>query len=201
MAKRKPGHYRGKGRPSFTMKPGTPMPQSMHPAIRKAERDISKLKEVAKAGRKKMLSAAAARKTGSAVVKYKPPTTPKPVAPTPSPAPAAKPAAKQYGRIGRSKVGRLLTGQTGKSLIKGAVGKSFLRRAATRIGGTALRFGGPIGAAYGAVVGARDIVKAGYHGGKLLKLKSQERGMAKRSKAKYGTIAAAARTRKARTGR
>ena len=204
MAKRKPKLIRGKGRSSFTMKPGTPMPQSMHPAIRKVEREVSKLKKVAKAGKARIRTAAAqkqaAKKTGQAVVKYTPPKTPKPVAPSPGPSPA-KPAASKYGRIGSSKIGKLLTGQTGKSLITGAAGKSFLRRAATGIIGTGLKFAGPIGAAYGAVAGARYTAIAAKEGIKAVSEHRKLGSMRKRSKAKYGTLEAAARTRKARTGR
>lgn len=204
MAKRKPKLIRGRGRPSFTMKPGTPMPQEMHPAIRKAEREITKLKATQKTGLERIKTAAtqrkAAEKTGQAVVKYTPPKTPKPVAPDPSPDKAAKPA-KKYGRIGRSRVGRLLTGQTGKSIIAKAAGKGLLRRAAARVVGTGLRFAGPVGAAYGAVVGARDIAIAAKEGVVAVKERTKLKGMRKRSKAKYGTLEAAARTRKAMTGK
>ncbi len=221
MAKRKPGHFRGKGRSSFTMKPGTPMPQSMHPAIRKAEREITKLKEVSKTGRASIRKAAAqrqaAKKTGSAVVKYEPPKTAKPVAPKPSPAKIAAPkppgairkfaglhkqGASFAGRIGKSPVGRLLTGETGRRIIKGAAGKGLLRRAAARVVGTSLKFAGPVGAVYGAAVGARDIYKAGKRiHQRVIKPKLAERSLRKKSEEKYGTLEKAARTRKAMTGR
>lgn len=207
MAKRKPANYRGprkwsagrsatsvRAGPSFTMKPGTPMPQSMHPAIRKAEFDIAKYK-------KGLAQRAAAKKTGSAVAEYTPPKTAKPTAPKPSPTPTPdKPAASKYGRIGRSKVGRLLTGQTGKSIMAKAATKGFIRGAIPKVLGLGLR-ATPLATAYYGVRGAIDIGVAGYQGGKALKLKAKERGMAKRSKAKYGTIAAATRTRKAMTGK
>ncbi len=212
MAKRKPESYKGprkwsagrsatsvKAGPSFTMKPGTPMPQSMHPAIRKVEFDIKKYK-------KGIAQRAASKKAGSAVVEYTPPktakpTAAKPVAPTPSPTPTPdKPAASKFGRIGKSKIGRLLTGQTGKSMMAKAAGKGLIRGLAPKALGLALR-ATPLGTAWYSLTGGIDIARSGYHGGKALQLKAKERGMAKRSKAKYGTIAAATRTRKAMTGK
>ena len=159
----------------------------------------------------------AAKRTGSAVVKYEPPKTAKPTAPTPSPAKPAAPkrpgfirrfaglhkqGASFAGRIGKSPVGRLMTGETGRSIIKGAAGKGMLRRAAAWGVGKGLRWAGPAGVLYGAVVGARDIGRAAkrIHKG-VIKPKLAERRLRKSSEAKYGTIEKAARTRKALTGR
>lgn len=211
MAKRKPEIYKGprkwsagrsatsvRAGPSFTMKPGTPMPQAMHPAIRKAEFDIAKYK-------KGLAQRQAAKKAGSAVVEYTPPKTAKPTAPaapTPSPTPTTpkKPKTKP-GIIGRSGIGRLLRGQTGRRMQRAAAGKGLIRGLAPKALGFVLRRATPAATVYYGVRGGIDTGIAAYQGVKALKLKAEERSMAKRSKAKYGTIAAATRTRKAMTGK
>lgn len=94
------------------------------------------------------------------------------------------------------------TTNVAKSFAK-TTGKHFAKFASTGAGkaiGTVAKRAGPIGLAYGAVSGAVSIAKAGYHGAKAISAHRDLDVMKKKSKSKYGTLAAAARTRRKMTG-
>lgn len=155
----------------------------------------------------------AAKKTGTALVEYKKPTAPTPTPDKPATAPKRPGAVRRFaglhkqgaiaaGRIGKSPVGRLMTGETGRSIMKKAATKGFIRGAIPKALGFGLRWAGPAGVVYGAVVGARDIgIAAKRIHQRVIKPKLAERRLRKRSEEKYGTLEKAARTRKAMTGR
>lgn len=159
------------------------------------------------------LQKTAAKKTGTALVEYKKPTVPTPTPDKPAAAPKRPGAIRRFaglhkqgaigaGRIGKSPVGRLLTGETGRRIMTKAATKGFIRGAIPKALGFGLRWAGPIGVAYSAVVGGRDIIRAGkrIHKG-VIKPKLAERRLRIKSEEKYGTLEKAARTRKAMTGR
>lgn len=155
----------------------------------------------------------AAKKTGTALVEYKKPTAPTPTPDKPAAAPKRPGAVRRFaglhkqggsfaGAIGKSPVGRLMTGETGRRVMTKAATKGFIRGAIPKALGFGLRWAGPAGVAWGAVVGTRDIIKAGKRiHQRVIKPKLAERGLRIRSEAKYGTLEKAARTRKAMTGR
>lgn len=84
--------------------------------------------------------------------------------------------------------------------FKKTVGKSFAKGVA-RGGLKALRFAGPVGAAIAAAQGAYQIGKAAGHGIKAISAYRDLDLAKKKSKAKYGTLRAAAATRREMTGK
>ncbi len=87
----------------------------------------------------------------------------------------------------------------GKKFTK-TVGRSFAKGVASG-GLKALRFAGPVGVAFGAAHGAHQISKAAYHGVKAISAYKDLDVAKKKSKAKYGTLRAAAATRRKMTGK
>lgn len=125
-------------------------------------------------------------------------------------------AAKRGIKVGPAKavkkVERSMTrGRTVRSplsKLKGAekaLGKQFKKTAARSfakgVARKALRFAGPVGVALGAAEGAHQIGKAAYHGAKAVTAYRDLDVSRKKSKAKYGTLARAARTRRKMTGK
>jgi hypothetical protein len=94
------------------------------------------------------------------------------------------------------------------SKLKGAekaLGKKFKKTAARSfakgVARKALRFAGPVGLAVAAGEGAYQIGKAIGHGAKAVSAYRDLDIAKKKSKSKYGTLAAAARTRRKMTGK
>jgi hypothetical protein len=95
------------------------------------------------------------------------------------------------------------TGSVAKSFAK-ATGKHFAKFAASGAGkaiGAVAKRAGPVGLAYGAAVGAVNIGKAAGHGIMAVSAHRDLDVLSKKSKAKYGTLRAAAATRRAMTGK
>lgn len=111
-------------------------------------------------------------------------------------APLRSLASKESGikTAGRSNVAKSFAKATGKHFAK------FATSGAGKAISTVAKRAGPIGLAYGAVAGAISIGKAGYQGAKAVSAYRDLDIAKKKSKSKYGTLAAAARTRKEMTG-